>query len=317
MFKKLSLILLALFFSSIAIAGQVMNVYTGKPDIIPTVTTQSGTPKIEACRVIKFTNGTVTDNGDTTCSVSTSSSLTTGDLTANSPLSFNNTRQVIGGAAAVSIANSAADGATKGAASFSTNDFDSSSGNISLDYTNGQAASSTLKGFLTSSDWTTFNNKAPTDSATFTTFIKIPNGTAPTVDAAGKIAQDTTDDQLLYGATPRVLSYKRDKDFLVESPSSSTNYLFSHPSMPVTITAVDCLVDGGTSAVVDIKSCNSNGASCSSILSATITCGTTNTTGTVSSGAITSGNRVQVAIGTVTGTVPNLSVHIDYTLDRQ
>jgi len=52
--------------------------------------------------------------------------------------------------------------------SFNTSDFNTTSGNVTLDYTNGQAASGSNKGFLTSSDWTTFNNKAPTASPTFT-----------------------------------------------------------------------------------------------------------------------------------------------------
>jgi hypothetical protein len=59
----------------------------------------------------------------------------------------------------VTINNAAADGSTKGAASFTAADFDASSGNISIDYTNGQAASGSNKGFLTSADWTTFNGK--------------------------------------------------------------------------------------------------------------------------------------------------------------
>ena len=59
----------------------------------------------------------------------------------------------------ISIQDAAADGSTKGAASFNPNDFNSSSGNISIDYTNGQAASGSNKGFLTSADWTAFNNK--------------------------------------------------------------------------------------------------------------------------------------------------------------
>ena len=42
----------------------------------------------------------------------------------------------------------------------SANDFNSVSGVISLDYTNGQSASSVNKGFLTSADWTTFNQKS-------------------------------------------------------------------------------------------------------------------------------------------------------------
>lgn len=62
----------------------------------------------------------------------------------------------------LSIANAVADGATKGAASFTANDFDASSGNISIDYTNGQTAGTATKGFLAAADWNTFNNKIGT-----------------------------------------------------------------------------------------------------------------------------------------------------------
>ena len=64
-----------------------------------------------------------------------------------------------GAAISLTIADAAADGSTKGAASFTANDFDASSGNISIDYTNGQASSGSTKGFLTSTDWNTFNGK--------------------------------------------------------------------------------------------------------------------------------------------------------------
>jgi hypothetical protein len=64
-----------------------------------------------------------------------------------------------GATPAISIADAAADGTTKGAAAFTENDFNAASGIISIDYTNGQAASASNKGFLTAADWTTFNNK--------------------------------------------------------------------------------------------------------------------------------------------------------------
>ncbi len=64
-----------------------------------------------------------------------------------------------GNTPAISIANAVADGATKGAAAFTAADFNDASGVISIDYTNGQAANTTTKGFLTSADWNTFNNK--------------------------------------------------------------------------------------------------------------------------------------------------------------
>lgn len=60
---------------------------------------------------------------------------------------------------AISIQDAAADGTTKGAATFTASDFNATSGVISIDYTNGQAANGSTKGFLTSADWTTFNNK--------------------------------------------------------------------------------------------------------------------------------------------------------------
>lgn len=59
----------------------------------------------------------------------------------------------------LSIADAVADGTTKGASTFTASDFNSASGVISIDYTNGQSASGSTKGFLTSVDWTTFNNK--------------------------------------------------------------------------------------------------------------------------------------------------------------
>lgn len=80
------------------------------------------------------------------------------DVTASSPLAISTNT--------ISIGNAAADGSTKGVASFTASDFDASSGNISIDYTNGQAASGSNKGFLTSADWTTFNNKQATISVT-------------------------------------------------------------------------------------------------------------------------------------------------------
>lgn len=77
-------------------------------------------------------------------SVATSNGLTGGPIT---------------GTGTISGVNSAADGSTKGVASFTAADFDASSGNISLDYTNGQKATGSITGFLSSADWTTFNNK--------------------------------------------------------------------------------------------------------------------------------------------------------------
>lgn len=71
--------------------------------------------------------------------------------TVSSPLSFSGST--------LSINNAAADGSTRGAASFTAADFTSSAGNISLNYANGQKATPGQPGFLASADFTTFNNK--------------------------------------------------------------------------------------------------------------------------------------------------------------
>jgi hypothetical protein len=75
---------------------------------------------------------------------------TTAPLNGGGDMSVNRT---------LSITDAAADGATKGAATFAATDFNSASGMITIDYTNGQTASASLKGFLTSTDWSTFNAK--------------------------------------------------------------------------------------------------------------------------------------------------------------
>ena len=66
-----------------------------------------------------------------------------------------------GTATATQLPTAAADATTKGVATFAANDFECAAGLCTLDYTNGQAASATLKGFLTAADWNTFNNKQP------------------------------------------------------------------------------------------------------------------------------------------------------------
>ena len=69
----------------------------------------------------------------------------------------------------ISISDAKADNVTKGVATFSSSDFnDNGSGLISIDYLNGQSASGSTKGFLTSADWNTFNNKQNTISITAT-----------------------------------------------------------------------------------------------------------------------------------------------------
>jgi hypothetical protein len=83
-------------------------------------------------------NGTVT-------SVATSSPITGGTIT---------------GSGTIGISDAKADSLTKGASTFKDSDFDDNgSGLISIDYINGQKATAITNGFVTSTDWNTFNNK--------------------------------------------------------------------------------------------------------------------------------------------------------------
>ena len=65
----------------------------------------------------------------------------------------------------LTIQDAAADGTTKGAATFDANDFlDDGAGRISIDYTNGQLASGAVNGFLSSGDWLNFSLKPAQDT---------------------------------------------------------------------------------------------------------------------------------------------------------
>lgn len=85
-------------------------------------------------------------------------------ISTTSPLSGGGS---LAGDRTLTIADAAADGSTKGAATFLAADFDASAGLLSIDYANAQAASAAAKGFLTAADWSTFNSKG---SGTVTTF---------------------------------------------------------------------------------------------------------------------------------------------------
>ena len=93
-------------------------------------------------------------------------------VTGTAPISVTS-----GATPVVSIPDAGADGTTKGAATFTANDFNASSGIISIDYTNGQEADASKKGFLTSANWTTFNNKSEVVKASNTGGVVVATAT--------------------------------------------------------------------------------------------------------------------------------------------
>ncbi len=97
----------------------------------------------------------------------------------------------------ISGVNAAADGSTKGVSAFTASDFDASAGVISLDYTNGQKATGSQPGFLSSTDWTTFNGKG---SGTVTSVATTAPITGGTITGTGTIACATCTVTIASGA---------------------------------------------------------------------------------------------------------------------
>lgn len=97
-----------------------------------------------------------------------------------------------------------------------TSDFNVSSGRVlSIDYTNGQAASSSTKGFLTSTDWSTFNNKGNVTGTGANTRIAFWTGTS----------SQSSDEHLTWDTVNHTLKL-RDWEFLAhESSGASSLYI--------------------------------------------------------------------------------------------
>jgi len=150
--------------------------------------------------------------------------------------------------------------------------------------------------------------------------LRIPQGTGPTVDAAGELAIDTTSDQLVfYGGAKRVVTYKRNKTVTLESPADADNFNLFKAPYAITITDIECIVDpadSSESAVIDVQERDAT-ADNPATVDATITCDNDGAAddGSLTNGTIDSGDWVSLDIGTVTGTVTQVTVTISYTVD--
>ncbi|MDO8511837.1 MAG: hypothetical protein Q7S57_01075 [bacterium] len=100
-----------------------------------------------------------------------------------------------------SISDASADGSTKGISTFTASDFNAVSGLIALDYTNGQSASGVAKGFLTSANWTTFNDKESAVSAGTSGQYYRGDKTWQTLNQSAVAGLTTSDSPTFAGAT--------------------------------------------------------------------------------------------------------------------
>lgn len=159
---------------------------------------------------------------------------------------------------------------------------------------------------------------ATLDSPTFTTFLKLPQGTGPTVDAAGKIAIDTTNDQLAYyGGAKRIVSYVHSKSFVIDAATSTADYVVWRAPYAVTITAIHVLCTGGTNVIGGLDEGDSNGANVVAVDSdITASAGTMAADdGSLTNGTIASGGTVNWHTTSVSGTNTSLMVTFEYVID--
>jgi hypothetical protein len=144
----------------------------------------------------------------------------------------------------------------------------------------------------------------------------LPQGTAPTVDAAGETAVDTTSDQFVfYGASKRVLPHKFQENFAIKTPVDADDFFLFKAQQAITITDIHVITIAGTSIDVDIQECDSAGVNCATV-DAAITADTDGAEddGTLTNGTIDAGDWVKVVLGAPSGTVNYLTGSIYYTI---
>lgn len=153
------------------------------------------------------------------------------------------------------------------------------------------------------------------------TGLTIPQGSNPTVDAIGKIAFDTTDNQFVVGTSTSFAAAFPTVVKLWSATVASTSLDFISggriPLPPqrdgIVITEIDCFVDGGTSKIINVDTL-AGGANTDSV-----TCGTSNTTDSAMSANynIAAGTAMALEFGTVSGAVDYVTFSIWGTVVRE
>lgn len=197
------------------------------------------------------------------------------------------------------------------------------SGNYALGDAEGGAATTGDSATSFFSSGTIEDARLPSSMAdkTITGSLAVPNGTNPTVDAAGEVAVDTsaTSGSALkfYGDAQYVLPGWQRISFSIADVASTSDYEISSFSSNITIKRIRVLVVGGTNVVGGLQECDSNGANCSAVDSdITATAGTTATDdGSISNPTIDADDQLQWLTTSVTGTITRMLVTIYYTYD--
>jgi len=175
-------------------------------------------------------------------------------------------------------------------------------------------------GNLTSSDTATTGTGAPVKATGPTITLgensTINNGAAPTVNAAGEVAIDTTTDQFkYYGGAARVLPYIQYLSFVIPAPAEADDINIMKAPYGMTIIGIDCIVQGTTSATGQIQECDSAGANCAD-LDSDIVCDADGAAddGTLTDSAIASGAWLRWKTTSLSGTPTFLTVTVRYSV---
>lgn len=175
-------------------------------------------------------------------------------------------------------------------------------------------------GNLTSSDTATTGTGAPVKATGPTITLgensTINNGAAPTVNAAGEVAIDTTTDQFkYYGGAARVLPYIQYLSFVIPAPADTDDINIMKAPYGMTIIGIDCIVQGTTSATGQIQECDSAGANCAD-LDSDIVCDADGAAddGSWTDSAIASGAWLRWKTTSLSGTPTFLTVTVRYSV---
>jgi hypothetical protein len=121
---------------------------------------------------------------------------------------------------------------------------------------------------------------------------------------------DINGNLLVSSVIPTQVPWQR--DIHIPAPAA-TDVVRIRTTKAITLSEIGCIVDpadSSESGVVDVQECNADGDSCVTVLSAPITCGNTNTTGTVTDTALAANVWLLIDLGTVTGTVSDASIYL-------
>ena len=158
-------------------------------------------------------------------------------------------------------------------------------------------------------------------SPTFTTSIALPQGASPTVDAAGEIAVDTTDDQLIYyGTAKRALPYEHTRCIFIENLAAADDNLSCGMfNDAVTITGIGVHCDGTCTTAADIDlSDRAGNAMTHGAPTVSVTTGNTTFTAVTAANTLAAGEGIEFSVANaVSPETDEYTICYTYTFDAQ